>query len=406
MNITDVEDRIIEGIQKTGKNLKQLTDFYTAAFLEDIDKLRIERAEHYPRATENIDGIVSIIERLMQKAYGYRSDDGSIYFAIKRFKRYGKLSGMKPKQLKPGARVLQDHYEKEEARDFALWKAWDKEDGEVFWETKLGKGRPGWHIECSVMAMRYLGETIDIHTGGIDNKFPHHENEIAQSEAATGKKFVRYWLHSQFLNVSSTKMSKSLGNFVTLRQLIDEGWDPRVIRLFLISAHYRDELNLTDDALEQAKAFLGRIDEFIRRLTALKREGETGVGKRLSRRLVKVFTKSMDDDLSTPRALAALSSLVRNANQEIDGGRLLKDDANAVVDSLKNIDRVLGILSFKPQRELPQDLEQLLAQRNDARANRDFGAADEIRDKLKSAGIIVQDTKDGTVWRWADEKGS
>jgi cysteinyl-tRNA synthetase len=404
MNITDVEDKIIEGIKTTGKNLKELTEFYTTAFMEDIEKLNIEKAEHYPRATENIDGMVSMIERLIEKRYGYKADDGSVYFAIGRFKRYGKLSGIKPKELKSGTRVSEDHYEKAEARDFALWKAWDKEDGDVYWVTRLGKGRPGWHIECSVMSIKYLGETFDIHTGGIDNKFPHHENEIAQSEAATGKKFVRYWLHSQFLNVRSQKMSKSLANFITLRELIGQGWEPRTIRSFLISAHYRDEMNLTDDALKQTRAFLERMDEFVRRLASVKSQGEIGVGTRLARRFVKAFTKSMDEDLNTPKAFAALASLIRNANQEIDAKTLLANDALAILNSLRHVDSVLGIMESKDQRELPEELALLLTQRNEARAKRDYQLADELRQKLRSGGIIVQDTQDGTVWRWASKE--
>ena len=229
-----------------------------------LTTLNIERAEVYPRATKHIPEMVDLIKTLMQKGYAYRADDGSVYYDVSKFERYGELSGIRPSQLVAGARVKNDSYDKEQANDFALWKAWDADDGEVFWETELGKGRPGWHIECSAMSMKYLGETFDIHTGGIDNRFPHHENEIAQSEAATGKEFVRFWLHSDFLNVSGEEMHKSVGNVVTLRQLTEKGWKPRAIRLFLIGAHYRDKLDLTDESLQQAKSNIARIDGFFR----------------------------------------------------------------------------------------------------------------------------------------------
>ncbi|HKT21773.1 MAG TPA: cysteine--tRNA ligase, partial [Nitrososphaerales archaeon] len=255
MNITDVEDKIIKGIRQSGKSLRELTDFYAAAFLEDLDSLNVERTEELPRATDHLEEILDLIRTLQRKGYAYRAPDGSIYFQVSKFKGYGALSGVKLDTLKPAGRVSSDHYEeKREAADFALWKAWDPDDGDVFWETDLGKGRPGWSVECSAMSMKYLGESFDIHTGGMDLKFPHHENEIAQSEAATGKKFVNYWLHSEFLMVSGAEMHKSSGNIVTFRELRDGGWDPLAIRLFLVSARYRDAIDLTDAALQQASS--------------------------------------------------------------------------------------------------------------------------------------------------------
>ena len=331
-NITDVEDRIIEGIKETGKSLKELTDFYAGAFMEDLDALNIQRAEHYPRATEFIDEIVTAVESLMKKGYAYRADDGSIYFSIRKFPRYGRLSGIKQGEVKAGARVAVDHYEKMGANDFALWKAWDPDDGSVFWETSLGKGRPGWHIECSVMAMRFLGPSFDIHTGGKDLKFPHHENEIAQSEALTGKRFVEVWLHSEFLNINGQKMSKSLGNFITLRDLLKQAWSPRAIRLFLIGAHYRDELNLTDNSMEQADATMKKIDEFYGRLLRGQRfaaKGRASRCVRLVKSLHRSFDLAMDDDLNTPRALAALFSFQRKANVLIDSKGLSRGDYRA-----------------------------------------------------------------------------
>ena len=236
-------------MKETGKSLKELTDFYSEAFMRDMEALNIQKAEVYPRATQNIPEMLAMIDSLLRSGHAYKAEDGSVYYSIRTFPTYGELSGVKPEELKEGARVSADHYEKMGAHDFALWKAWDPDDGEVFWETKLGKGRPGWHIECSAMSIKYLGESFDIHTGGKDLRFPHHENEIAQSEAVTGKTFARYWLHAEFLNIEGEKMAKSAGNFVTLRELLDRGLNPRAIRLFLMGAHYREELNLTDDSL-------------------------------------------------------------------------------------------------------------------------------------------------------------
>jgi cysteinyl-tRNA synthetase len=249
MNITDVDDKTIKGSRKRNVPLREYTDYYMKAFFEDIDTLKIERANYYPRATEHIPEMVALIKRLMERGYAYKGEDGSIYYAISKFKEYGKLSRIKVDDLKAGARVKVDEYGKEEAQDFALWKAWTQEDGEVFWDTEIGKGRPGWHIECSAMSMKYLGETFDIHCGGVDNMFPHHENEIAQSEAATGKKFVNYWLHNEHLLVEGKRMGKRFGNYYTLRDLLKMGYDPKAIRYLLILTHYRQQFNFTFEGL-------------------------------------------------------------------------------------------------------------------------------------------------------------
>ena len=411
-NITDVEDRIIEGIKRTGKSLQELTDFYTRAFMEDLDTLNIEKAEHYPRATEFIDDIVDAVEALMRKGYAYRGDDASVYFSIKKFPRYGRLSGIRQEAVKSGTRVAVDHYEKMGANDFALWKAWDPDDGSVFWETSLGKGRPGWHIECSVMAMKYLGPSFDIHTGGKDLRFPHHENEIAQSEALTGKRFVKVWMHSEFLNVNGEKMSKSLGNFITLRDLVKQGWNPRAIRLFLIGAHYRDELNLTDGSMAQADATMKKIDEFHARLSHGQKSAAKGKASRAVRpvkSMLRGFDRAMDDDLNTPKALAALFGFQRTVNALVDSKALSRGDYELIADSLETVDKVLGVMQLgrgpTPSAEAvgaagaDSEIQALVDEREGARKAKDYARADAIREKLKERGVVVQDTPEGPVWR-------
>ena len=399
MNITDVEDKIIKGIKESHKPLKEHTRFYEAAFMADLQTLGIEQADVYPRATEHIEDMVRLINVLLDKGYAYRAPDGSIYFSVSKFKNYGALSGVRLDSLKPAGRVATDHYEeKMEAADFALWKAWDPDDGEVFWETELGKGRPGWSIECSAMSMKYLGDTFDIHTGGIDNKFPHHENEIAQSEAATGKKFVHYWLHSEPLNVSGSEMHKSVGNVVYLRDLTGAGWDPLVVRLFLISSRYRDPIDLTDSSLEQSKAQWERIAGFILRLKSV---GASDANTPpVSEELVRQFEEAMDDDLNTPKALSALFTYVKRMNTLMDAGSVSQQEASKAIDALKRVDSVLGIMDFKDE-ELPRQLAELMAKRDDARRRKDFAESDRLRNELLAGGIIVEDTPTGSRWKRA-----
>ena len=401
-NLTDVEDRIIRGIKETGMSLKDLTNFYSAAFMRDIEALNFQKADYYPRATEHIAEMLSMINSLLKSGHAYRAEDGSIYYSIRTFANYGALSGVKPAELKEGARVSADHYEKMGAHDFALWKAWDPDDGEVFWETEFGKGRPGWHIECSAMAIKYLGESFDIHTGGKDLRFPHHENEIAQSEAVTGKKFARYWLHAEFLNVQGEKMAKSQGNFVTLRELLDEGLNPRAIRLFLLSAHYRDELNLTDESLEQASRNISRLDELVSRLQSA--NPGSGVspdpGVELSRSFLREFEAAMDEDLNVPMALASLFNFQRTTNSIIDSGKLTHEGRAATMDALRKVDSVIGVMKFEGD-QLSPELAALVEQRDSARKAGDFKRADELREELKRRGIVLQDTPTGTKWRRA-----
>ncbi len=402
-NLTDVEDRIIEGMKKFGMSLKELTDFYSKAFMDDLATLNIQRAEFFPRATEHIEGMVKLIGTLTEKGYAYAGEDGSIYYDISKFKNYGKLSGIKKADLKSGARVSHDHYEKDEARDFALWKAWDEEDGEVFWETSLGKGRPGWHIECSSMAMTYLGPSFDIHTGGKDLRFPHHENEIAQSEAATGKKYVKYWMHMEFLKIDGEEMHKSLGNMVTLRELLQKGWSPRAVRLFLMSANYREVLNLTDESLTQAQSNISKLDEFVRRLQSVADGKPSASGSKqlrsLTSGLMTDFTSAMDDDLKTPEALAALFKFVRRTNGLIDRNSLTKADVDGILDALRKLDTVFGFMKFEEGEVLSGEQMSLIREREDARKRRDFPKSDQIRDALRKQGVVIEDTPNGTVWK-------
>lgn len=397
MNVTDVEDKIIKGIKQTKMSLNELTKLYEAAFMEDLATLNIEKAELYPRATAHIKEMVKLIQVLDAKGFAYKAPDGSYYFPVSKFKNYGALSGVKLDSLKPAGRVSSDHYEEKlEAADFALWKAWDPEDGEVFWETELGKGRPGWSIECSAMSMKYLGETFDIHTGGIDNKFPHHENEIAQSEAATGRKFVNYWLHSEFLHVRGEEMHKSTGNVVLLRELLKEGWDPLTVRMFLISARYRDPIDLTEAALEQARAQRLRLQESVNRISSV--TGSKGSHLNIAMALLADFTEAMDDDLNTPGALASLFVTVKKVNTLIDSGALGGEQATSILGALRRVNSVLGVMTFEKE-SLPKELEELLAERTEARKRKDFAESDRLRDLLYEKGIVVEDTPSGTRWK-------
>jgi len=399
MNITDVEDKIIKGINESHKPLKDHTRFYEGEFMADLRSLGVEKAEVYPRATENIPEMVSLIKVLLDKEFAYRAADGSIYFSVSKFKGYGALSGVRLDSLKPAGRVDSDHYEeKTEAADFALWKAWDPEDGDVYWETELGKGRPGWSIECSAMSMKYLGETFDIHTGGMDNKFPHHENEIAQSEAATGKKFVNYWLHSEFLNIRGAEMHKSVGNVVYLRDLTKAGWDPMVVRLFLISSRYRDPMDLTDSSLEQARAQRERIEDFILRLKSI--GGSSAKQSNASEGFVKEFEDNMDEDLNTPKALSSLFTYVKKMNTLIDSDSVGREEASMALGALKRVDSVLGVMDFK-EDQLPPRLAALLTKRDEARRRKDFVESDRLRKELLAEGIVVEDTPTGSRWKRA-----
>jgi len=403
MNLTDIDDKTIKGSQKMQVRLKQFTDFYVTAFFEDIKSLNIQPADVYPRATEHIPAMVALIKTLMAKGYAYRGEDGSIYYAISRFPDYGKLSKIKPADLKAGARVSQDEYTKEEAQDFALWKAWSLEDGDVFWETELGKGRPGWHIECSAMSMKYLGETFDIHCGGVDNMFPHHENEIAQSEAATGKKFVNYWLHNEHLLVEGKKMAKRFGNFYTLRDLLAKRYDPIAIRYLLMSTHYRQQFNFTFEGLESAKGAVDRLRNFVRRLHETEGKDSKGAVAVLTAKFKASFGGSLDDDLDIGIALSSLFDFVREVNNLIDANMVSKSEAADVGGLMMQIDEVLGVIGkVEVEEALPADIDALVQKREEARKAKNWKEADAIRAHLKTIGIVLEDTAQGV--RWHKEK--
>ena len=400
MNLTDVDDKTIRGSQKRHTPLKEHTDFYAKAFFEDVAALNIEPANFYPRATDNIEEMVALIRKLLEKDYAYKGEDGSIYFAINKFKDYGKLSRIKVAKLKVGARVKVDEYAKEEAQDFALWKAWTQEDGDVFWETKIGKGRPGWHIECSAMSIRYLGERFDIHCGGVDNMFPHHENEIAQSEGATGKRFVNYWLHNEHLQVEGKRMAKRIGNFYTLRDLLGMGHYPIAIRYLLLSTHYRQQFNFTFEGLSAAKNAIERLRNFIRRV---KRANGRDSGKRLMNlmeRVQKDFGDAMDDDLNISVALAAIFDFVRDTNNLFDTEVISKNEALKVYDLIAGFDKVLGVIGdVETGGTLTEEAEDLIKKREEARKRKDWKNADSIRQKLKEMGIEIEDTSKGVKWK-------
>ena len=397
MNITDVDDKTIQNARQQGMSLKDYTAKYTEAFLEDSRTLRIEAPDIMPRATEHIPEMVQLIRTLEDKGYTYRKD-GSIYFSISHFKEYGKLSNADFTGAQSGARVDTDKYEKENARDFVLWKA--PKEGEDFWETEIGPGRPGWHIECSAMSMKYLGETFDIHCGGADLVFPHHENEIAQSECATGKPFVRYWIHPEFLIVEGEKMSKSLGNFHTLRDLLAQGHSPESIRYLLLSVHYRKQLNFTADGMKQAQASIQRLEDFLVRAKEFAKPEEPSPGfKAEVEKARERFIEAMDDDMNTSAALAVLFEFVRYSYQQDSRNALLAGDGQIALEFIQEIDGIFNILAPQSEELLDSEIAEQIEARQAARRRRDFAEADRIRDLLIAKGIQLEDTRDGVRWK-------
>lgn len=397
MNITDVDDRIIQNARAKGVSLREYTHQYAEAFLEDLDSLAIQRPDVLAYATDHINEMVQLIRHLEANGLTYRSDD-SVYFNISKFTNYGKLARLDFSGIRPGARVETDRYDKEDARDFALWKA--RREGEDYWATELGDGRPGWHIECSAMSMRYLGETFDIHSGGIDLVFPHHENEIAQSEGATGRTFVRYWVHGEHLLVNGETMSKSKNNFYTLRDLLEKGFDPSAIRYLLTSVHYRKPLNFTFDGVQQAAVSIRRIHDFVDRLGQVRRS--PSASEQAAKAVVAArehFERAMDEDLNTSAALAAVFDLIRETNSLLDAEAVGQEDAEKVLEFLRQSDSVFGVF-FKLSAELlDSEIERLIEERRQARQARNFSRADEIRVLLADRGILLEDTKDGTRWK-------
>jgi cysteinyl-tRNA synthetase len=410
MNLTDVDDRIIQKAAAAGVSIREYTEKYIQAYLDDRRALSLEPPEHFARATEHIDDMVQLIQRLTEKGFTYTSD-GSTYFRISKFPSYGKLSKIDVAGMQTGARVDMDRYDKDNARDFALWKA--PKPGEHFWETPIGPGRPGWHIECSAMAMKYLGETLDIHSGGVDLTFPHHENEIAESEAATGKPFARYWLHAEHLLVDQEKMSKSVGNFATLRELFAHGHKPSAVRFLLASVPYRRQLNFTPESLQGAASSVERLRTFAGRIQS--RKFPEGASPAMASRAAKAredFDRGLADDLNTAQALAAIFDLVRDVNTAMDRGEFRQGDAAPILAALDSFDAIFAVLRDDDGEKLralglapnsphlsDAEIEALVAERQAARKRRDFAASDHIRDQLAEGGIILEDSRDGGV-RW------
>jgi cysteinyl-tRNA synthetase len=400
MNLTDVDDRIINEAKKAEKTIDEFVQPFIEEFWEDFDALGLERPEIAPRATHHIAEMISIIEKLLENGHAYESD-GSIYYRISAFSDYGKLSKINFKGNVSGAsgRVDTDKYDKESANDFALWKLVEA-DEPTGWDASFGRGRPGWHIECSAMAMKYLGETFDIHAGGIDLKFPHHENEIAQSEGATEKVFAKTWLHSEHLKVEGETMSKSLGNYYTFRDLVEKGYSGTAIRYLLLSVPYHKQLNFTFETLDGAEQTIARLRDFKKRLgEANLDDGAASDLQEKIRGYVADFEAAMDDNLNTSVALAALHNLVREVNTAMSHEVVLTEDRSFILHAIDKFDSVLGIFGDIKEEILDSEIEQLIEERQEARRNRNFARSDEIRDSLVEKGIILEDTKDGVRWK-------
>lgn len=395
MNITDIDDKTIKGALEQNISLNAYTEPYTASFLEDLKALHILPAAFLPKATDYIPQMIEMIEKLIKFDHAYQGPDGSIYFSISSFPNYGRLSHLEKKQIQHGAshRVSTDEYDKDNPSDFVLWKAYDEaRDGPIYWESPFGKGRPGWHIECSVMATQILGYSIDIHCGGIDNMFPHHENEIAQCEACYHQTFSQVWLHSQHLLVEGKKMSKSLGNFYTLRDLIKKGYTARAVRFVLASGHYRMPLNFTLEGLEAAKASLSRIDSCIDRLknaASFHKSGQLDLSSAL-----KSFEEALADDLNIPVALSALFDMIRHINSEFDQQGIDQKEAHRILEIFKKMDTVLGFM-FHETVSIPQSILDLAEERLQAKKERNFKQSDFLRDEIKRLGYLIEDTPQG-----------
>ena len=399
-NLTDIDDRIINEAAKRNISIDDFTAPYIKAFWEDFDALGMERPEVTPRATHHIKEMIDIISKLLENGKAYESD-GSIYYRIAAFPEYGKLSRISFSGNVAGAseRVDTDKYEKEDARDFALWKLVD-EGEEPGWDAPFGRGRPGWHIECSAMSMKYLGETFDLHAGGMDLQFPHHENEIAQSEGATGKLFARYWIHSEFLKIDDVTMSKSKGNFFTFRDLREQGYSPLAIRYLLLSVPTRKQLNFTFEGLQGAESTVERLRNFRSLVSGAKAvEGSNQEVVAVVANALSDFESAMDDDFNTAAALAAIHDMVREVNTIIANDRILTKDRDAVLDAIAKFDSVLGIFGKVEDESLDASIEALVEEREEARRQRDFARSDEIRDELAEKGIVLEDTKDGVRWK-------
>ena len=397
MNLTDVDDKTIRDSRKQNMKLNDFTAIYKKAFFDDLKTLGIEPAEVYPAATDHIPEMIELVSTLMDKGYAYQAEDKSIYFSIDKFPEYGKLAKIDRENQRAGVRISTDEYAKDSVADFALWKAWDENDGDVFWESPWGKGRPGWHIECSAMAMKYLGKTFDIHTGGIDNMFPHHEDEIAQSECANGCKYVNYWLHCAHLMVNGEKMSKSLGNFFTLRDLMDKGFKGREIRYVLLGAHYRKKLNFTFDALKQAASSLAYFDELFIRLKEASGTACADIDDFIAQ-YDGEFNTAICDDLNVSGCNAVIFKLGADCNKRMDAGQISTADAAKILDLFRKFDRIFGFLNVDEAKkaDIPQEIIDMAQRRVDAKKNKDWAAADALRKEIQDAGYIIEDAPGGT----------
>ncbi|MBO4526174.1 MAG: cysteine--tRNA ligase [Victivallales bacterium] len=398
MNLTDVDDKTIRGSQAAKIPLNDFTQKYKDAFFNDIKMLRIIPADVYPAATAHIPEMLEIIKALFDKGIAYQAEDKSVYFSIAKWPRYGQLVHIDHDQMKAGARVSMDEYAKESVADFALWKAYDEADGDVAWDSPWGKGRPGWHLECSAMSSKYLGKTFDIHCGGIDNMFPHHEDEIAQSEAANGVKFVNYWLHCAHLMVDGQKMSKSLGNFYTLRDILEKGYTGREIRWVLIGTHYRQSLNFSFKALDDARASLQRLDALRSRLlenAAVADDKQDAQVDEILKNAIDAFTAGLADDLNISAALAAMFDLLRELNKLMDEKRCLGINAKNALETIKKIDSVLAVFEPDQDDSVPAEIQKMADDRQAARKAKDFATADALRKQLDELGWVIEDTPKG-----------
>ncbi len=415
MNITDVDDKIIKKCHIENLSLKEYTNKYQEAFFNDLEKLNIQEADVFPKATDHISEMVELIKKLLKKGIAYKTADGSIFFNISKFPEYGKLQKLNVDQMKKGERVETDEYNKDSVYDFALWKGYKPEDGDVFWETEIGKGRPGWHIECSAMSGKYLGKTFDIHTGGVDLIFPHHENEIAQSEGANGQKFVNYWMHCEYLGLKDSKMSKSLGNTVFIKDLLEKNYSTRAIRFVLLSVHYRQKLNFSTEQLDIAEKTLKKFDDFIYELqnvemTNIKNEKIVNYTKEM----LEEFEKMMDDDLNISASLGAVFTFLKKVNKFKINNKLSNLDKKNIIKSLKKIDSVLGVIfvektlgidtvhmeeKLQTLKISEDEIEEKIEARNEARENKNWAEADRIRDELLNMGIELLDRKEGTTFK-------
>jgi len=397
MNITDIDDKTIRNSQEKNKSLKEFTEFFTKSFLDDINSLNVEMPDIMPKATDEIDGMVELIKILLEKGYAYKTDNGDIYYKISKFKDYGKLARLDTQNLKKNADGRlnnSDEYDKDDARDFALWKAHTESDGKVFWDTEIGKGRPGWHIECSVLSSKYLGQPFDIHMGGIDLIFPHHTNEIAQSEAAYDKKFCNYWVHNAHLIVNGEKMSKSLGNFFTLKDLTEKGHDLMAIRFELLSTHYRQRLDFREKDMKEIKNTLQKFKELFIKLDNTTGDKDNIEAYKLIKMARADFEKNMDDDLNIAGALSAIFTFIREVNKITD--KISKKDAEKIKEALLDFDKVLGVMNYEKE-DIPKEITELAEQRLKAKQEKNWEESDKIRDKIKEKGYQIDDTKEGYI---------